>query len=211
MSTQIQPLPFLSWLSPILIGDFKGDQTQTMWEGYLRYRICQYALDQGYFLEFGVTGGAGTNGCRLQRNAGTTIVSDITFPKRDSANLVVRSPNAGFPALRLQIATYPQTGSKAGRGTFDSFKVGLNYSKNEPPREAAFVFIADFESYKSLSGERRGERGPPITKNVFALPNLKHTISPQYFAIENCHGALYLFSTTVGIRRVLGTIWRPSS
>ncbi len=211
MSTILVP-PFISWLCEVLLADFKGDRTQTMWEGYLQYRICQHVLDKGFTLEFGVTGGDGTNGCGVRRarlGAAETRVSDISGLDKDSVNLVVRSPATGAPQLRLQTASYSQTGRKAGRSTFGTFRKGLKYVSDGLPRTTAFVFVADFESYQSLMGVRRGERGPDIKDNVFELPSLLASTKPQQSNVEDCQGVFYRFPTIDLIERVIGAIWRP--
>lgn len=214
MPTEITVPSFYSRLCEALLADFRGDRTQTMWDGYLHYRICQHVLDMGLALEFGVTGGDGTNGCsvsRAKQGPTQTTIRDIGGVDKDSVNLVVRSPNPGAPTMRLQAASYSQTGRKAGRSTFKTFQGGLDYIGGRPPRQAAFVFVADLESYQSLRGVRRGAQGPDITNNVFALPkpDLLGPTSPHPASIEDCNGIFYRFPTDDKIERVIGAIWKP--
>lgn len=214
MPATITVPPFNSWLCETLLGDFQGDRTQTMWDGYLHYRICQHVLDRGFSLDFGVTGGDGTNGCRVRRaRSGSleTTISEISGVEKDSVNLVVRSPSAGAPTLRLQAASYSQTGRKAGRATFGTFREGLDYLTERSPRSAAFVFVADLESYQSLRGIRRGDRGPEIKANVFPLPrpDVLSSTSAHSANVEDCQGIFYRIPTADEIERVLGVLWQP--
>ena len=183
---------FVPWLCDQLALRFAGDRTQTMWEGHLTFEIVQILLDSGCVLEFGETGGKNTHGVRLGRSgtpAGQkTEREDVKEMSKDWADLVVVRTVAEEVRWRLQIKTYPQAGRKRGRSATAGLGKDLAYVDSVGALDAAFVFIADSESYNGLRGVRRDPRGREIVQ-TFPLPDLTTAAAPLFANVDARRGA----------------------
>ncbi len=202
---------FLPWLCDQLVTRFAGDRTQTMWEGHLTFEVVQILLDAVCVLEFGEPGGDNTEGLRISRSgvpAGQkTARQDVKNIARDYADLVVAKVAGTDVGWRLQFKTYPSTGNKRGRAGTKGFGKDLTYVDAMAPATAAFVFVADSESYDGLRGVRRDARGPEI-KTTFPLPDLTTMNAPLLANVDTRRGTFRRISTTEGSDRVVAGIWR---
>lgn len=187
----------------------------------MSYWLCQTLLDRGYALEFPEPGGNNKQGCRLERilshessrpqsSVRRTQRTESKFMVKDAADMIVRAHERVEIHWRLQLKTFPQTGSKRGATTLNGFAKDLNYVKQEPPQTSAFIFVADEESYASIRGQRRGPRGPKATRKVYDLPDMPSAGIIKDDDVEGCSGRFRSFHSSEGIIRTAGVIWRET-
>lgn len=199
---------FVACLCDILAVNYAGDRIQSFWEGHLWYRMSSHLLDAGCSLEFGETGGNNTKGVRIRRHSTDpcrTECQDVTGVRKDSADIVVSSVGVTSVGWRFQLKTFPQTGRKRGRAAAANFGKDLTYVDSTSPGTAAFVFLADIESYDGLRGIRRAAQGPKIGTH-YPLPEV--TASRLDAPVGKRSATFRRIQTTDGFDRIIGGIWR---
>lgn len=139
---------------------------QPMWEGLLQYHVAHWFLEQGWTLMFGEPGGDNRNAVHVGLHAGQYSQLKTKQDLNGSIDLIAGKQSTVLP---LQLKTYPAIGRKSSRAGMES---GLKKDLDSVAAgNAAFLFVADPDAYRSIRGERRGAAGPTMRWHL-ALPAL---------------------------------------
>lgn len=149
-----------------LSDSFTGNPLEVLWEGHLQFRVADWLLDAGWTLISPEPGGDNLTASAIARVDGVNALTATRVERRSSVDIIAIR---GDETLALELKTYPSFGPKKGRSGMEQ---GLAKDlQTVRIGGAAFLFVADVSSYRSMRGERAGNRGPKMRWHL-ELPDI---------------------------------------